>query len=187
MVCEGLIRPGLACGLALAAIALSACASSPTPAGMAGPDFTISPPWEGVEPRIANPRARLQCVPYARSASGIDIYGDAVTWWAQAEGRYPRSTTPAPGAVLAVRGYNNARRGHVAVVRDILSSRLIRVDHANWLNRGEISTAVPVMDVSANNDWREIRVWHVPGGHWGGRVYVADGFIHPFDLRGLLS
>ena len=29
-----------------------------------------------------------QCVPFARAASGIQIYGDAWTWWDQAEGRY---------------------------------------------------------------------------------------------------
>ena len=30
----------------------------------------------------------LQCVPYARDVTGIDIYGDAHTWWQQAAGRY---------------------------------------------------------------------------------------------------
>src|SRR3546814_5614904 len=29
-----------------------------------------------------------QCVPFARAASGIQIYGDAWTWWGQAEDRY---------------------------------------------------------------------------------------------------
>lgn len=136
---------------------------------------------------IAEAGARLQCVPYARRVSGIEIFGDAVTWWEQAAGRYPRSNTPAPGAVLAIRGYNNPRRGHVAVVRGIVSERIILVDHANWLNRGEVSLEVPVLDISAANDWSEIRVWHIPGRHWGGRVYAADGFIHAFALRGLLS
>jgi surface antigen len=126
-------------------------------------------------------------VPYARQLSGIEIYGDAVTWWTQAAGHYPRSSTPAPNSVLAIRGYRTSKRGHVAVVRDVVSDRIILVDHANWLNRGEISVHVPVLDVSAANDWSEIRVWHVPGGHWGGRIYAADGFIHPFTLRGLLS
>jgi hypothetical protein len=31
--------------------------------------------------------AYLQCVPYARQVSGIQIYGDAWTWWDQAAGR----------------------------------------------------------------------------------------------------
>ena len=35
----------------------------------------------------------LQCVPYARQVSGIRIYGDAHTWWDQAEGRYATRLT----------------------------------------------------------------------------------------------
>ncbi len=86
-----------------------------------------------------------------------------------------------------MRGYNNPGRGHVAVVRRIESSRVIFVDHANWLNGGEISVGVPVLDVSPNNDWSEIRVWHIPGAHWGGRVYDVEGFIHPFTLQAAMS
>jgi surface antigen len=126
-------------------------------------------------------------VPFARRESGVEIFGDANTWWAQAAGRYPRSGRPAPGSVLVMRGYNNPGRGHVAVVTRVDSNRLIRVDHANWLNNGEISVDVPILDVSANNDWSEIRVWHIPGGHWGGRIYTAHGFIHPFSLTASLS
>jgi hypothetical protein len=44
-----------------------------------------------------------------------------------------------------------------------------------------------VLDVSPNNDWSQVRVWHIPGGHWGGRVYSVEGFIHPFALRMTLS
>lgn len=136
---------------------------------------------------MADDSARLQCVPFARDASGIQIYGDANTWWVRAAGRYPRSSQPAVGSVFVLEGYNNPGRGHVAVVTAIESSRLIRVDHANWLNHGEISVAVPVMDVSANNDWSEVRVWHIPGGHWGGRIYGGEGFIHPFTLHAALG
>ena len=131
--------------------------------------------------------ARLQCVPFARRASGIQIYGNANTWWRQAEGRYPRSRSPAPGSVLVMRGYRTANRGHVAVVSEIVSAREIRVDQANWLNGGEVSVGVPVIDVSPDNDWSEVRVWHIPGGHWGGRVYRAEGFIHAFTLNASLG
>ncbi|MGC8159731.1 hypothetical protein ACP3WZ_24715, partial [Salmonella enterica] len=34
-----------------------------------------------------------ECVPFARAASGIQIYGDAWTWWGQAAGRYRRGDT----------------------------------------------------------------------------------------------
>lgn len=188
MVCVGVFKPARVLGLGLVAAALAACASTPAPIYPGRPLASLpTTNFEAAPPRIADPRARLQCVPYARQASGVEIYGDAVTWWRQAEGRYPRSSTPAPASVLVVFGYRNPGRGHVAVVNDIVSSRVIRVDHANWLNHGEISLGVPVLDVSAAGDWSEVRVWHIPGGHWGGRVYRVSGFIHPFNLRGLMS
>jgi hypothetical protein len=178
-----------ALALGLMAAVLTACASTPAPisSGALGRGGNIAglptPPFDyGAAPRVTDPNARLQCVPFARTASGIEIYGDANTWWRQAAGRYPRSSSPAPGSVLVTRGFNNPGRGHVAVVTHVESSRIIRVDQANWLNRGEVSVGVPVIDVSPNNDWSQIRVWHIPGGHWGGRVYDAEGFIHPFTL-----
>jgi len=136
---------------------------------------------------VVDHAAGLQCVPFAREASGVEIFGDANTWWMRAAGRYPRSSHPAVGSVLVLQGYRTSARGHVAVVTAIESPRLIRVDHANWLNGGEISVAVPVMDVSSANDWSQVRVWHIPGGHWGGRVYAAEGFIHPFTLQAAMG
>lgn len=184
-------KPAWALGLGFAAVFLTACASVPQPAhpsawGRGASVADLPEPPRG-DPRVTDRAARLQCVPFARQASGVEIYGDAHTWWRQADGQYPRSNTPATGSVFVMHGYNNANRGHVAVVTRIDSNRLIRVDHANWLNGGEISRDVPVLDVSPNNDWTEVRVWHIPGGHWGGRVYAADGFIHPFGLRLTLS
>jgi hypothetical protein len=123
---------------------------------------------------------RLQCVPFAREASGVEIYGNANTWWAQAAGRFARVRAPETGAVMVMRGYRTNTRGHVAVVREIVSERIVIIDHANWLNRGEITRGVPVRDVSAAGDWSAVQVWHVPGGHWGGRIYRVQGFI----LRG---
>lgn len=182
---EKVAAKALALGLVTAALAACASTSAPISASRyPAPRPSASlPSYEGDEPRVVDPRAGLQCVPYARQASGIDIYGDANTWWVRAEGRYPRSNQPAPGSVFVMRGYNNPGRGHVAVVTHVDSSRLIRVDQANWLNGGEVSVGVPVLDVSANNDWSEVRVWYIPGGHWGGRIYEAEGFIHPFTLQ----
>lgn len=136
-------------------------------------------PDEAYEPtaHVANRRARLQCVPFARLESGVEIYGDANTWWRQAAGRYETTVAPEEGAVMVLRGYATATRGHVAVVKEVVSPRLIIVDHANWLNGGEVTRDVPIMDVSAAGDWSEVRVWHVPGRHWGGRVYRVQGFI----------
>ena len=43
----------------------------------------------------------LQCVPFARSESGVEIRGNAKTWWAQAAGEYKRGHEPRKGAVMA--------------------------------------------------------------------------------------
>jgi hypothetical protein len=184
------IGPARAICLGLMALFLAACASTPAPIAAGGygqPGIERLPSFDGDEPRVVDYSANIHCVPFARNASGVEIYGDANTWWRQSEGRYPRSNSPAFGSVFVIRGYNNPGRGHVSVVTHIDSSRLIRVDHANWLNGGEISRGVPVLDVSPNNDWSEVRVWHIPGDHWGGRTYHAEGFIHAFQLHAAMS
>lgn len=127
--------------------------------------------------RVTNSRARLQCVPFARRESGVEIYGNANTWWRQARDRYETEQAPSEGAVMVLEGYATTTRGHVAVVKEVVSPRMIIVDHANWLNGGEITRDVPIMDVSEAGDWSEVRVWHVPGRHWGGRTYQVQGFI----------
>ena len=127
--------------------------------------------------RITNRRAHLQCVPFARAESGVDIHGDANTWWNQARDQYERTNAPSEGAVLVLHGYQDANRGHVAVVREIVSPRMIIVDHANWLNHGEITRDIPVRDVSPNNDWSQVQVWYVPTRQWGARTYNVQGFI----------
>ncbi|MBC7768266.1 MAG: CHAP domain-containing protein [Phycisphaerales bacterium] len=136
-------------------------------------------PDESYEPiaRVTNSRARLQCVPFARRESGVELYGNANTWWRQATERYETTEAPSEGAVMVLHGYATTSRGHVAVVKEIVSPRLVIVDHANWLNAGEITRDVPIMDVSEAGDWSEVRVWHVPGRHWGGRTYRVQGFI----------
>jgi surface antigen len=179
----------------LIALSLGGCASSspaPISYGRAapvvaqpmrppGPPIDLSTPaWDAYTyPRIDYAQALSQCVPYARTISGVQIWGDAYTWWDKAQGRYPRSSRPSEGSVLVLKGWNDERRGHVAVVKTILSTRVIRVDHANWLGLEEVTLDVPVIDVSPYNDWSEVRVWHVPGMYWGGRTYQAQGFIYP--------
>jgi surface antigen len=130
-------------------------------------------------PRIIDNGAYPQCVPYAREYSGIEIFGDAVEWWTKASDKYARAAQPSSGSVLVLEGYSNVKRGHLAVVRRVVSAREIVIDHANWLNRGEISLDQPVVDVSASNDWSQVRVWHSPSGQYGIRVYRALGFILP--------
>jgi hypothetical protein len=128
----------------------------------------------------------ISCVPFAREHSGVNIHGDAYTWWDQADGRYPRSASPSKGAVMVLAGYAGSKRAHVAVVRRIVSSREIRVDHANWLNNGAIYMDDPVADISPDNDWSQVLVWNVQTKAWGAHTYDVQGFIAPGESgRGL--
>jgi surface antigen len=121
----------------------------------------------------------LQCVPYVRAHSSVNLYGDAYTWWDQADGRFARSGTPSEGAVLVLFAYAGPERAHVAVVRKVVSGREIRVDHANWLDDGEIYLDDPVEDVSAANDWSLVKVFNLKAGAWGSKAYPVQGFIGP--------
>ncbi len=126
--------------------------------------------------------AYLQCVPYAREVSGITIYGDAYTWWDQAEGRYARGHTPQVGAVMAFAPYQGMQLGHVAAVSRILDSRTVLLDHANWSpidgRRGQIERGVRAVDVSPANDWSEVRVWYAPINGLGTTAWPVRGFIY---------
>src|SRR3546814_9452803 len=64
-----------------------------------------------------------QCVTYARKISGIDIHGNANTWWGKAKGHYERGHEPREGAVLAFASHGKMRLGHVAMVSKIVSDR----------------------------------------------------------------
>ena len=123
------------------------------------------------------------CVPYARARSGIDLAGDAWQWWdaAAQSGRYDRSRSPRRGSVLVFMRTQRNRTGHLSVVTRVVSSREIRVDHANWAsagNRGRIARDQPVVDVSADNDWSLVRVWYPPVDALGQTNYPTFGFIH---------
>ncbi len=134
--------------------------------------------------KIIVPETPQQCVPYARRLSGIQIHGDAWTWWDQAEGVYPRDPLPREGAVMVLkRKKKKGSLGHIAYVDEVIDDRMIIVSHANWLNQGRLHNQTPVLDVSAANDWSEIRVWNTPGGHFGGHVYHPYGFIYPKDQQ----
>jgi len=121
----------------------------------------------------------VSCVPFAREHSGVNIHGDAYTWWDQAEGHYKRTAEPSKGAVIVLAGYAGSKRAHVAVVRRVVSAREIRVDHANWLNNGAIFLDDPVADISPDNDWSQVLVWNVETHAWGVHTYDVQGFIAP--------
>lgn len=122
-----------------------------------------------------------QCVPFARSLSGVSLTGNAQRWWPAANGIYERGITPKVGAVMVFKPTTWMRLGHVAVVRRVVGGREIRIDHANWgkKHRGRISLDALVIDVSAANDWSQVRVWYDPAESMGGRVNPVHGFIYP--------
>lgn len=130
----------------------------------------------------------IQCVPYARKVSGIALYGDALTWWDQAQGRYARGARPRIGAVMSFRPYGAMRLGHVAAVSRIVDSRTVLLRHSNWSpingRRGQPEDNVRAIDVSPDNDWSEVRVWYAPLGNLGTTHWPVNGFIYNAKPRG---
>lgn len=125
----------------------------------------------------ADGSALLECVPYARRVSGIQLHGEAYSWWEQAAGRYDRGRVPLPGSVLVFRRGARLGSGHVSVVDRVLSDREIMVTQANWVPRRV--TREPVVDVSPGNDWSVVRVWWSPSRSLGRTAYPTYGFIGP--------
>ena len=123
---------------------------------------------------------RVWCVPFARDASGINIKGDAHTWWHKAAGQYQRSKQPAIGAVMSFQSVRGMSRGHVAVVSQVVNSRRVLLNHANW-SRNQVSLNMVAVDVSPRNDWSQVRLEHRPG-QMGTRTYPVNGFIHPNNV-----
>jgi CHAP domain len=172
-------------GMALLGTFLAACEprsfpvaistmSKPAPA----PAIVASTPARFQPPAPPPDGARMQCVTYARAVTGLDLKGDAWRWWNAADGRYGRGPEPSVYSVLVLSQGVRLRHGHVAIVRDVLDSRRIRVDHANWNNDERIVRDMLVVDVSAANDWTEVRFWNERANSWG-NVYLAYGFIYP--------
>lgn len=124
-----------------------------------------------------------QCAAFARQFSGIEIRGDAWTWWGLADGRYGKGRTPRVGAVMSFTPSGSMRLGHVATVTQVLSQREITVTHANWSPiggaRGQVERDVLIRDVSDAGDWSRVRVWYAPISDLGTTAWPVDGFIYP--------
>lgn len=131
----------------------------------------------------------LQCVAFARADSGIELTGNASTWWDHAAGLYERGSRPEPGSVLNFRANGVMRMGHVAVVSNILNSREVEIDHANWAGPGAvpglITRDISVVDVSPANDWSAVRVGVGRTGDFGS-IYPTFGFIYNRPDRGVM-
>jgi surface antigen len=72
--------------------------------------------------------------------------------------------------------------GHVAVVSQVLTDRIIQITHANWSiidgGRGQVEKNVTVIDVSPAGDWSQVKVWYDPSRDLGATVYPTYGFIY---------
>ena len=126
--------------------------------------------------------AGWQCAPFARIFSGVQLFGDAYSWWQKAIGKYDRGSAPKEGAVLVFKAAGGMRVGHVATVSRIISDRIIKVTHANWSiingHRGQVERDVTVVDASPNNDWSQVKVWYAPLQGVGTHAYPVYGFIY---------
>lgn len=151
---------------------LAACAEKPVQ-----PVVAVVPP-----PAPPRPTERLlYCVPYARERSGIQLAGDGWEWWEAATGKYHRGPKPEAGAILVFNKSNRLAVGHVSVVTRVVSDRELRVDHANWENRGgggPIFLDQQVIDVSSGNDWSAVRVWWPAANSLGLTVFPTLGFVY---------
>lgn len=131
--------------------------------------------------------AGISCVPYARSVTGMAIFGNGGEWWSNAAGSYGRGNRPEPGSVMAFRSTGGMSRGHVAVVGRVLNDRQVLIDHANWggpgIRKGSIMHNVSVVDVSADNDWTAVRVQSGHSDAAYGRTYPTYGFIYNRPAR----
>ncbi|MES2042440.1 MAG: CHAP domain-containing protein [Pseudomonadota bacterium] len=123
-----------------------------------------------------------ECVPFARAASGIQIYGDAWTWWDRAEGHYRRGYEPQVGAVIVFARSARLPLGHVAVISRVVTSRVVMVTHANWSRidgeRGHAEQDVTLTDMSPDGDWSAVRVWYRDMDGLGSTTYPVYGFIY---------
>jgi surface antigen len=183
---------------AVLALSVSACASNnnfaPVVQNGQGGQGTIETP-SAAEVLVANAtdnrpfaegyyiKKPIQCVPYARKISGLNIHGNADTWWYQAPKKgYAQGKKPQPGAVLVLKKGRKLKYGHLAVVKEILSDREIEVAHANWgsdrKTRSFIYERMRVKDVSPNNDWSLLTFWNKYIDSYG-LPYKNHGFIYP--------
>lgn len=124
----------------------------------------------------------IQCVAFARSASDVQLSGNAGNWWSNAAGVYDRGNTPEPNSVLSFRSTRKMPYGHVAVVTKVVDSRTVIIDQSHWAQRG-ISRNTPVIDVSPNNDWTAVRVATNGDKSNFGSIYPTHGFIYPNNGR----
>jgi hypothetical protein len=130
----------------------------------------------GAPERDVGPSVPLECVPFARALSGINLRGDAPDWWWR-DNRYARGQSPEVGSVMVFAQTQGLPRGHLSVVSQVRSRREILVTQANWVHH-HVTTDQLVVDVSPYGDWTLVRVWWPPANALGATTYPVLGFIY---------
>ncbi len=126
---------------------------------------------------LPKPADAWMCVTHVRNMTGITtIRGDAWAWWHNAEGQFARGSIPTPGSIMVWRRAGNLPLGHVGVVREVIDSRTVLVDHS-W-DSNALRTSQPIVDVSDANDWSQVTVWYHPRQVMGSE-YRLYGFVYP--------
>jgi len=155
-------------------------APSPPPAAAPPPALAAVPPAEpGAAPGryVGGPVAR-NARPSRAPSPASSCAAPPPTGGSRRPGATDRSSRPAVGAGLAFRRTSRLADGHAAVVTHVIDARTILVSQANWV-ANRVTENMPVMDVSAANDWSAVRVWWPPAGQMGTRPYPTWGFILP--------
>lgn len=122
-----------------------------------------------------------QCTEYVADQYGIMHYGNAKTWYDDSRflnTGYTQYSSPAVGAIIVFDGWSKNTRGHVGIVREIVSSTEIKIDHANWHNDEVLLTGVGVKQASGS--WSSVKVKYSPGDeNYGASSYAVRGFLYP--------
>ena len=125
--------------------------------------------------------AAVNCVQYVRAYSDFDLHGDAWHWWDNAAGVYHRGKAPRTGSVLVFKRAGAMRRGHVALVSQVIDRKTVLIDHANWASKrrekGRVERRVAAIDCSGRHDWSAVCVWNKLA-HAFGRPHPTNGFIY---------
>lgn len=123
----------------------------------------------------------IWCTDYVAYEIGIGHFGHAKTWWSDSRFTstgYTQSSTPAVGAIIVFNSWSSNAFGHVGIVRSILSSSEILIDHSNWHWDGNPQTGVGVKQASGS--WSQVKVKYNPGDdNYGGSTYPVLGFLIP--------
>lgn len=123
----------------------------------------------------------IWCTDYVAAELGIGLYGDAKTWWDDStftSTGYTKSSTPVVGSIVVFNSWDSNPYGHVGVVRQIVSSSEILIDHSNWHWDGSILQGVGVKKYSGS--WTQVKVKYNPGDStYPSTPYPVRGFLVP--------